>query len=192
MEDPGEDVCLHLELPRGFKPTGCLHVPNPHRLQMQEADFLGTGRTAARPDEQALLNLRATALLLSLIQSVRTNQHPPVSAGNIHVNRAENYIRNRFATIQSINEVSVHAGISADHLRHRFKALHGKSLVTFLKEIRIERAQSLLLHSRLPLKEISRLCGFRDEHYFSAVFARNQGIPPGHYRKTHEQQRKKT
>ncbi|MGE9293374.1 MAG: helix-turn-helix transcriptional regulator, partial [Puniceicoccales bacterium] len=56
------------------------------------------------------------------------------------------------------------------------------SLITFLTRVRLERAKSLLTHSRLTLKEVASLCGFRDEYYFSNVFRKHIGQPPGNYR----------
>ena len=103
-------------------------------------------------------------------------------AGEEHVAAAELFIRENFASIRSLRNVAATAGIGYDHLRHLFKKTRGRSLVQYLNEVRMERATTLLVHSRLPLKQIATMCGFRDEYYFSAVFRRHVRMPPGRYR----------
>ncbi len=99
-----------------------------------------------------------------------------------YVRAAEQFIRENFATIRSLRVVADAAGVGYDHLRHLFKERRGRSLVRYLNEVRMERAKTLLVHSRLPLKQIATMCGFRDEYYFSAVFRRHVQMPPGRYR----------
>jgi transcriptional regulator GlxA family with amidase domain len=50
-------------------------------------------------------------------------------------------------------------------------------------EQRIERAQQLLLHSRLSVAEIAIEAGFSDQAAFSRTFAANLGTPPARWRK---------
>jgi transcriptional regulator GlxA family with amidase domain len=107
----------------------------------------------------------------------------PISCGTErHVRKAEHYINEQYGKIDSLRQVAEAIGIGYDHLRHSFKARRGKSLVRQLNEVRVERAKALLAHSRLPLKQISSMCGFRDEYYFSAVFRKLAHAAPGRYR----------
>jgi AraC-like DNA-binding protein len=184
MEKEGEDLCIQLMAPPDIpRLSGCLHIQGNNRQYYQDASLLTSGRVSPSPAEQTILNLRATTLLLSLVQSAFSEQSPSSHSGDPFVKAAEAYILDHFASIQSMEQVAQHTGISHDHLRHLFKKNRAMSLITFLNQTRIERAKSLLIHSRLSMKEISSLCGFRDEYYFSAVFARNLGLPPGAYRK---------
>lgn len=49
---------------------------------------------------------------------------------------------------------------------------------------RIDEAKVYLkLHNDLSISKIARLCGFSDSNYFSAVFHKLSGIPPGKFRK---------
>jgi transcriptional regulator GlxA family with amidase domain len=48
--------------------------------------------------------------------------------------------------------------------------------------VRLSRAKVMLAHSKLPLKAVASACGFADEYYFSSVFRRIEGLPPGGYR----------
>ncbi|MGN1005505.1 MAG: helix-turn-helix transcriptional regulator [Aristaeellaceae bacterium] len=43
-------------------------------------------------------------------------------------------------------------------------------------------AQKLLAETNLPLREISSMCGFNSESYFSRCFRRMYGCAPGSFR----------
>ena len=186
MDELGDDFCVQIALPahEGAAPRCSFHVPaieEPSLLEDLRA--LSQDRVRVSRSEQTILNLRATSALCALIHLASTRQ--PTSEGRgpeRHVEDAERYIRTSFAAIRSLREVAAGCGVGYDHLRHLFKAARGRSLVQYLNEVRMERAKTLLVHSRLPLKQIAAMCGFRDEYYFSAVFRRHVRMPPGRYR----------
>jgi AraC-like DNA-binding protein len=186
METPGDDFCVQIELParNGTAPRSGFHlsaIEEPSLLEDLRA--LSQDRVRATRNEQTILNLRATSVLCALIHLASSRQ--PARAGGgpeRHINDAEQYIRKNFATIRSLRDVAAGTGVGYDHLRHLFKEHRGHSLVQHLNEVRMERAKTLLVHSRLPLKQIATMCGFRDEYYFSAVFRRHVRMPPGRYR----------
>jgi AraC-like DNA-binding protein len=186
MDVPGDDFCVQIALPalgriaprRGFHVTA---VQEPSLLDDLRA--LTQDRVSVSPAEQIILNLRATSALCTLIHLASEHQPRSATTGpERHVTAAEEFIRKNFAGIRSLREVATGAGIGYDHLRHLFRKLRGRSLVQYLNEVRMERATTLLAHSRLPLKQIATMCGFRDEFYFSAVFRRHVRMPPGRYR----------
>jgi AraC-like DNA-binding protein len=47
---------------------------------------------------------------------------------------------------------------------------------------RLRRSQHLLRHSRHPVKIIAERVGFKSEYYFSRVFTKRIGLPPGKWR----------
>jgi AraC-like DNA-binding protein len=186
MTVPGVDFCVHVAAPtRGRDvPASSLYVPPlTDATLIEDIRLLSQSPPARTGVEQAVLNLRATALLLSLIQLACARRDEETTDPALrHVLKAEQYMGARFATIKSLREVAAHVGLSADHLRHCFQAIRGKSMVRYLNELRIDRARTLLVHSRLPLKQISAMCGFGDEYYFSTVFRRLTRTTPGRYR----------
>lgn len=58
----------------------------------------------------------------------------------------------------------------------------GKSAYALVVEKRIERAQSLLRHGNLPLKEIAVSCGFSDQAHMTRMFQAKLGVTPGQFR----------
>lgn len=74
-------------------------------------------------------------------------------------------------------------GLSRQHFCRVFQSVVGRTPRTFLAQVRIETARMLLRHSDHPLKRVARLCGFRDEFYFSRAFHRQVGMSPGKYKR---------
>ena len=188
MDNAGEDTCVHVALPRGVRLDGvraiCLEKIEGLEV-LQDIEFLSRGYFHPERSERVILHLRATALLMSLLREASRTPSAGeyLQTDEARVQRAEQYMRERYPSIDSIRSVARDTGIGYDYLRHCFKTLRGKSLIRYLSEIRVERAKSLLIHSQLSIKEISTACGFRDEYYFSGVFKDFIGTSPLHYRR---------
>jgi|GEM_PF-2025906 len=83
-------------------------------------------------------------------------------------------------TIKDLTEIS---HLSRSHLIGKFKEYCGLSPIDFLIQERIEKAKTYLLHSTKRIKEISWMCGFQSEYYFSKTFKKRTGMTPGSFRK---------
>jgi AraC-like DNA-binding protein len=76
-------------------------------------------------------------------------------------------------------------GYCPDHFTRRFRQLLGKSPKRFMQEQRLAKGETLLLTSRMPLKEIAAFLQFESEAYFSRLFTRYYGMSPQRYRQAH-------
>lgn len=74
------------------------------------------------------------------------------------------------------------AGLSYVQFSRRFKALTGQTPMEYVIELRMKKAQQLLAQTSLSVKEISALCGFSGEYYFSNFFKANFGMSPSAFR----------
>lgn len=68
-------------------------------------------------------------------------------------------------------------------LTGRFKKAYGVTVMQYVHQCRVEKAQKELLQSEKSIKEIAVDCGFPDNNYFSKVFIASCGCPPTAYRK---------
>ena len=186
METDGEDNCVQLALPPKISSKLKTGIYIPHVEELWVVDGLRQlSRSRAQPGEceQRILDLRASALLLALVQAAFANsEYLATSVSERRARKAEQFIQDHFATIVSLREVAEFTEVSHDHLRHLFKEIKGKSLISYLNEVRVARSRMLLMASPLPLKQIAAMCGFKDEYYFSAVFRKLTGFSPGSYR----------
>ncbi|MBC8010213.1 MAG: helix-turn-helix transcriptional regulator, partial [Burkholderiales bacterium] len=176
------DCCVQIDAPAGLAPEGFLRVGRVDDVVLRsELEFL-TRRAPGTAARSALLNLRATAALLQLLELGLTGGAEKTDLAGRHARAAARHIQEHYARIGSVAEIAAALGLGADHLRHVFRRHHGRGLAAYLGDVRMERARTLLTHAELPIKEIAKLCGYRDEYYFSAVFTRRTKLAPGRYR----------
>ncbi len=71
--------------------------------------------------------------------------------------------------------------LSVSRTSHLLRELFGKGYAELRNEERICRAE-LLLQEGLLIRDVARQVGFQNEFYFSRVFKKLRGIPPGAYR----------
>lgn len=55
---------------------------------------------------------------------------------------------------------------------------------TYVNRVRVERSKQLLLNENINLVHVSNLVGYEDQSYFSRVFKKIVGVPPGSYRES--------
>lgn len=189
----GMDCCVQIAPPAGVKLAGHLHVGRLDDLVLRsELEFLSSRIAGDSATQNALLNLRTTAVLLQLLELAFARTVPDAERFARHAQAAERYVQEHYARIGSVEEIAAAVGVGPDHLRHVFRRWRGRSLVGYLGEVRMSRARTLLTHADLPIKEIAGLCGYRDEYYFSAVFGRRTGMAPGRFRERSRAGRKLT
>ena len=68
-----------------------------------------------------------------------------------------------------------------DYLSRRFHLETGETLMSYVRELRMEIASDLLLGRRMPVAEVAVLCGYRDHSYFSRLFRTRYGLTPSAY-----------
>jgi transcriptional regulator GlxA family with amidase domain len=74
------------------------------------------------------------------------------------------------------------AGLSPRQLNRLFHDKLGRSTMRYYRELRLEKAQSLLRNSPLSLTEIAFATGFASSSHFSRAYAAQFGQPPSAYR----------
>ncbi len=82
----------------------------------------------------------------------------------------------------SLAEVSREIAVSPNYLSTLLRKTTGKTFVDLLIEKRIDTAKELLTETDLKIREISELCGYSDQHYFSCSFKKVTGQSPKSWR----------
>lgn len=94
----------------------------------------------------------------------------------------DEYIQTHFTEKLSASQLANQFGIGKTQLYEIAEQNYGVGIATYIRNLRIEKAQRLLLEqSRLSLAEIAVECGFSDYNYFITVFKRVVGMPPKAY-----------
>lgn len=79
----------------------------------------------------------------------------------------------------TLEELAEHVNFSVSYISRVFMREIGVSVTAFINRVRIERAKGLLMNKSIPLVDIANLSGFEDQSYFSKVFRKVVGVPPG-------------
>ncbi len=141
----------------------------------QRRDFLG----------QLESDYLATGLVLSMLQSYSRGSADSPDQPEF-LNWITSFMSLHLSEPLSISDMAGRAGLSESRFSQVFRDRFGRPPHRFLLHLRIQRAQDLLQHTGLTMREISVQCGFSDVHHFAKTFRRISGQTPGSYRGTNQ------
>ena len=156
---------------------GKLHMSSNTRDIHELMNELVSGK---RPTENPV-NLRRKhlvhQLLIQLMNQVK-QAAPPVASMDL----ALEYMKDHYTEDLRMEQMAHMAGLSVNHFTRTFKRqLHMTPMEYILKQ-RMAKAKQLLFSSD-KIKAIAEQVGYRDEHYFSRMFKKKEGIAPTLYMK---------
>ncbi|MCD8368520.1 MAG: AraC family transcriptional regulator [Clostridiales bacterium] len=96
------------------------------------------------------------------------------------------YISNHPEEKLTLELLAQKAGYTQTYLSRRFRQELGLSIVDYIRQIRLERAQYWLTYTDKSIEEISDALGFGNRSYFSKSFREATGVTPTEYRKQHQ------
>ncbi|MCD6543556.1 MAG: helix-turn-helix domain-containing protein, partial [Flavobacteriaceae bacterium] len=80
-----------------------------------------------------------------------------------------------------VSELASEIGFSQSQLLRKIKAVTGKTVAEFIKEIRLQEAAKLIKEDKYTASEISFKVGFSSPSYFNKCFHNHFGVTPGEY-----------
>ena len=92
-------------------------------------------------------------------------------------------MENRLADVLSLDELSNIVGVSARQLNRLFREKLGTSTMTFYRDLRLEKARSLLTSSSLSITNIALATGFSSSAHFSKAHGERYGLSPSEARR---------
>ncbi|MGN7355853.1 helix-turn-helix transcriptional regulator [Paenibacillus sp. SAF-054] len=101
-----------------------------------------------------------------------------VRATRPEVRKALVYLEENYPRAVSIHDVAMHVNLSETYLCQIFKTDTGKSIMTFLNELRMAKAYELLSSGQWLVKEVAAEVGIHDPFYFNRLFKKHYGVPP--------------
>ncbi|HEY3561973.1 MAG TPA: AraC family transcriptional regulator [Kribbella sp.] len=90
--------------------------------------------------------------------------------------RAEGNLRGGVARLLEL------AGVSAAHLSRSMRAAYGVTPTTFVADLRLEHAASLLAATNSSIATIATRCGFTSQSYFTRCFTSAHDLTPSAFR----------
>ena len=89
------------------------------------------------------------------------------------------------ATPVIVSELASRIGVSRRELLRLFKKEIGKTPSEILNQRRLERAQSLVLHSHLSLAMVANTTGFSSQSHLTSKYRKRYGTTPAQHRREH-------
>jgi len=149
-------------------------------LQKQQAAEL-----AFRNREAGTASFRLFELFflgLNLLPAGKARKEPLDNAGRIvaQIERCveQNFMRREFG----IPELAQSVGLHPNYLNAVFRSVRGLTLGGYITQKRLQLARMMLESTAYNLSEIALMCGFADLSYFSRLFRKHCGEPPGSFR----------
>lgn len=94
---------------------------------------------------------------------------------------AVQYIEKNYADEITLESIADELFVSTSYLCRVFKKHVGKGYVSYLNDVRMKKAKSLLCSNKFTVSEVAKSVGFRDASYFSSVFKRYYHCPPSSF-----------
>lgn len=151
-----------LELARGAW-DACSREETGYELDARDAlsrfafELLGHTDAAHAPSDRAVRSAQRAKVMLQYIHEHLTG----------HLNTAE---------------IARSASISESECLRCFRAVLGVSPMSYVRQLRLQRAAELLAGTEKKISDIAASCGFDDLSYFSRAFRQWSGYPPALYR----------
>lgn len=114
----------------------------------------------------------------------RTGKLAPLLAKREEVRQAIRYLEQHYAERVVITDVAAHVSLSEPYLCQIFKAETGQSILTYLNEIRMNKAYEMLSSGQYLVKQAAIEVGIPDPFYFNRLFKRHYGYAPKHVKRS--------
>ncbi|UXN58387.1 helix-turn-helix domain-containing protein [Phyllobacterium zundukense] len=92
------------------------------------------------------------------------------------------YMNDHMAEIPSINAIAKISGMSPSHFIRAFTATFGTPPHKYLINIRLQKAERLLIDSKIPIPEIAAQTGFSSQSHLTTAMMRYKQTTPGRIR----------
>ena len=148
----------------------------PVQMWLNLHEDMGKGRQLRRYEGGELVY----RFLSSLLRTLESPSMPGLSAC---VEDSILYMKEHFSEHFSIEELAGLKGLSSAYFTRLFTRETGQAPLSYLTDLRLTHALSLLLNTSLSVEAIARACGFSCGNYFCKVFRRASGCSPAEYRR---------
>lgn len=99
-----------------------------------------------------------------------------------YAEQASEMIRQQYAEDISLQSVARQINVNPSYLSRVFKQETGSNFVSFLTEVRMEKAKQLLQNKQMKVYEVADRVGYPNTAYFSKIFKKLMGQTPEEYR----------
>ncbi|WP_207513144.1 helix-turn-helix domain-containing protein [Longitalea luteola] len=101
----------------------------------------------------------------------------------LNIQQARTILAENFDKHITIPQLARQTGINEAKLKEGFRELFGQSIHACLQQLRLEKAQELLLTTDLSVTDITYFIGYSQVTHFTTLFKKEFGLTPTEWRK---------
>jgi AraC-like DNA-binding protein len=136
-------------------------------------------------DRKTIAPLVLDELMFRLLRTeaaaaVRAGMGPPQEVARIV--ELMQFIRENHTRKLTVALLAKKAAMSSSHFAHQFSRIAHMSPMKYVREVRLERAKTLLGEQGTRPSEVAQAVGFESAAHFTRQFKRRYGSAPSHYR----------
>ena len=113
----------------------------------------------------------------------RTEEEPAAAEEERPIAAMTRYMQAHLAEEVSLNLLAEEFHLSPQYISQLFKSEIGVNFLTYLTNLRMERAKKLLLSTALPVSEVAEQSGYGDYRVVTKAFKKSEGVTPSQYRR---------
>lgn len=108
---------------------------------------------------------------------------PRTDHGDAVVLRMQTWVAAHLAAYNPVEEMVDRSGLPERSFKRRFRRATGHAPISYVQQLRVERAKKMLETGDAPVEEIGWSVGYEDPSSFRRLFKRLTGLTPGAYRR---------
>lgn len=185
MMYPTADLLARIASELAGNPRGIPYFDVPVYYDEVVFNALRSAHIALEQSHSALERESCLMHALALLVRRHAEDRPSLAKSGLAHNalrQAQDYLRANYADDISLEQLAQVVYLSPFHLSRLFREQLGLPPHTYLNQIRVNRAKTLL-NTGLSLTEVAHTVGFADQSHLTKAFKRVVGVPPGQYRK---------
>lgn len=126
--------------------------------------------------------LKCQAIALELLHSILTETSPSPHPREDKVRRAIRYVEDHYQEPIDVDALAQSCALCPAAFRSKFHAATGMSPIEYKNHLAMVQASELLRTGLYTVSEVARAVGIEDLSYFSRLFKRAFGAPPGKFK----------
>jgi AraC-like DNA-binding protein len=167
---------------KGWKQVWLFSFGKIERMLQLSDDLLRLGEAFESTNEPKISAILYETLI-ELLQNSEDLQGLSLLTYKDKIRRSADYIQANCTRSLKLEEMAETAGYSLFYYNRMFHQIMGKTPVQYLLECRILVAKSLLISTKMAIKQIALESGFAQSSYFIRIFRRYEQVTPSDYRK---------
>ncbi len=151
-------------------------------LSSEYFEKITKGKEEISEKEEFFMDFKALSRMISYLYTLYEALDNDTEVKNPIVKGALLYIAENYNTNITLGAIAKECHCNKNYLCSVFGEVVGKSVNTYIKDYRIDRALDIMHVKKCSITELSYMCGFASPSYFATVFKERTGYTPKEYK----------